>query len=747
MTGEPGIGKTRLVEELQTFCARAGVAVGEARSYATEGDLAYGVVSAWLRSPDIQAGLRRLPRDQRADLARLLPELGPPATVDGLDDAERRRRIFDAAVAAISSAARPTLLIADDAQSSDQVSQEFVHYLVRRRAERGLLVVLTARREELDAGHPLTVLRDSLALLERLTDLRLERLSREATGALGGQLSGSPLHERDVDALFAETEGNPLFVVETLRAGGFSGANALALTPRLRAVIDARFHRLSGVAASVLGAAAVAGRQCSARLLARLCDLDDRSLARGLDELWQRGILRETGTDSYEFTHAKLRDAAYENLSPVIRRAHHASIAEALADLAGEDPELASSQVAVHFEAANRPDEAIAWFHRAALDAQQVAAYAEAVRLLEHALALVPSLPAAIRHGRELELLSSMPPALGGAEGYSTTRMHEAHRRAAEVAARLGVELEPAVVRSMVMSALCRDEFDNARAVAGQLLAHADAVGDASLAIESHYLLGISAFWAARLEDARRHFEIVVAEFDPSTRSRHHVVYGHDPQVVCFGRLANTLWFLGLDDAARRTCDDALALAEEVGHPLSRDTAAIFSCLLAVDMADHDQLRLRFRDLGALGLDTLPFVTKHEAIAGLVDVLDGKPSDGIRRTRAALARCEGRNFYPGFQAAIARVLVAAHSIADDSAGGLEACERALALASTPLWHAEAYRARALFLHSTGADAAQVEDALKAAEAVARRQGAGGHLRRIEETRRALGRAASSAPAT
>lgn len=738
VTGEPGIGKTRLVDELRMWCGRSGVKIGEARSYATEGDLAYGVVAAWLRSPDIHTGLAQLPQDQRADLARLLPEVASTVSVVGLDDAERRRRIFDAATALIGASSQPTLLVADDAHWSDQVSQEFVHYLVRQRVDGGMLVVLTARHEELDAGHPLTGLRSSLALLDRLTEVRLERLSREATGTLGSQLCGSQLDDGDLQALFEETEGNPLFVVETIRAGGGGRVESSALTPRLRAVIDARFHRLSEVAATVLGAAAVAARACSASLLARLCDLDDRSLARGLDELWRRGILREAGTDSYEFSHGKLREAAYENLSPVMRRAHHAAIAEALVDLARSDAAVASSQVAVHFEAANRPDEAITWLRRAALDAQQVAAYGEAVRLLDHALTLVPSLPSDVRHVRELELLSSMPPALGGAEGYVTTRMQDAHRRAADVAARLGVEVEPAVVRSMVMSALCRDQFDDASTAAAQLLAHADATGDESLRMESHYLLGISAFWAAKLDAARENFELVVTGFEPSTRVRHHEVYGHDPQVVCLSRLANTLWFLGHADEARRTCDDALVLAEDVGHPLSRDTAAIFSCLLAIDMADFDQMQVRFRTLDTLALDTLPFFTKHEAIAGLLDVLDGKPSDGILRSRAALARCEARNFYPGFQAAITRILVASHTIAGDAVGGLETCERALALGSTPIWDAEFHRVRAELLHSTGVEVARVEGALQAAEAISRHQAAGGHRRRIEDTRRHLG---------
>ena len=265
------------------------------------------------------------------ELARLLPELGPTGSIQGADDAERRLRLFDAAAAALASPGRPTLLVADDCQWSDQVSQEFIHYLLRQRRSDPLLVVLTARREELDSGHPMTALSDSLAVLDRLTELSLDRLSRDATGEIGSQLAGSRLAERTIEALFADSEGNPLFIVETMRSGWDGRAGQMDMTPRLRAVIDARFHRLSDVAATVLGAIAVVGRPCSARLLAPLCDLDDRSLARGLDELWHRGILSETGSDSYEFSHGKLRDAAYENLSPGGRRARHGVAAEVLA--------------------------------------------------------------------------------------------------------------------------------------------------------------------------------------------------------------------------------------------------------------------------------------------------------------------------------------------------------------------------------------------------------------------------------
>jgi DNA-binding SARP family transcriptional activator len=744
VTGEPGIGKTRLVDELRMWCARSGAAVGEARSYATEGDLGYGVVVSWLRSPDIRLGLDRVPPGQRAELARLLPELGSSGPVDGTDDADRRQRLFDAAATAFASVGKPSLLVADDCQWSDQVSQEFIHYLVRHHVDAPLLVALTARREELDAGHPMMALRDALAVLDRLIELPLERLSRYATGAIGSQLAGSRLGKDAIETLFADTEGNPLFIVETMRSGWGRRADPVALSPRLRAVIDERFHRLSEVAVTILGAAAVVGRPCSARLLALLCDLDDRSLARGLDELWHRGILSETGSDAYEFSHGKLRDAAYEGLSPATRRAHHGVVARFLAELVGKDPEFTSSQVAVHFEAASRTEEAAAWFQRAALDAQQVFAYGEAVRLLDRALALVPTMPADVRHVRELELLSTLPVSLAAIDGYGADRIRQAHRRAANVAASLGVELEPPFLRSMVMSALCRDEFADAAHAATQLLDHAIASSDTSLRVESHYLLGVSAFWAAELQEARRHFDTVVAEFDPATRAHHHDVYGHDPQVVCLSRLANTLWFLGREDDARRTCEDALALAVEAGHPWSQDTATTFACLLAIDLGDHDRLRRWAGQLPALGMDSLPFAMNREALLGLLQALDGRPAEGIARSRAALDRCGDRNLYPGFRAVISRVVLAAYAVAGDAAGGLETCDRALDPRGTPLWDPELHRARAEFLHATGAEVARLEDELRTAAALAQGQSAEGHLRRIDATRRRLGLAPSPA---
>ncbi len=739
VTGEAGIGKTSLVEQFGACCRAAGAGVAVSRSYVAEGELGFAVAAGWLRAPDFATGLRHLTPHQSAQVARLLPELdgpGPAAGADHLDEAERRRRLFEAILAVVDATARPTLLVVDDAQWSDRASHEVIHYLVRRAAG-PLLVVATAREEELDTAHPLSVVRDSLAAVGRTENIPLVRLAQADTTTLGQQLVGAPLDETAAASLFAESAGNPLFVVEAVRAGWTGSEEHTPLTPRLRAVIDARLRPLDAATRELVAAASVVGRPFGPDLLRALTDLDNRALAGALDELWRRRIWSEAGHAAYDFSHAKLREAVYDDLGPVVRRTHHAAVATYMAarPTGIHNP---SSEIAAHFESAGRVAEAVQWWQRAAVEAHRIDAYEDSLSLLQRALDHVPLLPPELQHVRELELLSTMPVALAGVDGYGTSRMSDAHERATQVAARLGVELDPPFVRSMVMSAVCRDEFGPAREMAARLHEHAVATGDGLLRVESRYLMGIAAFWSAHLGDAREEFETVISEFDPRTRGEYLETYGHDPQVVCMSRLANTLWFQGDQDGARRTCEHALRLAEGAGHALSHDTATIFASLLALDLDDDQMFEECSARLGSLGMDSTPHRIKREALRGYLAVIAGGTTDGIARIEAALSRCQGRNFYPGFQMTIVRVLVAAQACGDDSAAALRAIERGLGLGSTPIWDAELRRVQAAVLAADGAPAGNVRSALDAATALARDQRAAGHLRRIEETASRLG---------
>jgi DNA-binding SARP family transcriptional activator len=205
VTGEAGIGKSRLVEELRSWCAHAGALTAEARAYPAEGPVAYAPVIAWLRSDAIAARLRRLHRAHVTELARLLPELQTElpdlARPEPLPEAEQRQRLFAAVAQALVGPGLPLLLVADDLHWFDQPTLQFLHYLIRAEARAPLLVAATARREEIDARDPVRELTAALQTLERFSEIELGRLSRAETNVLAERMTGSPLAEAEAERL------------------------------------------------------------------------------------------------------------------------------------------------------------------------------------------------------------------------------------------------------------------------------------------------------------------------------------------------------------------------------------------------------------------------------------------------------------------------------------------------------------------------------------------------------------------
>ena len=223
------------------------------------------------------------------------------------------------------------LLVVDDLQHGDRETCQLLHYLLRIRPSARLLVVATARREELDGDHPLQGLLVGLRARERLSELELGPLSRAETTELAEVLTGAALGGQDAQRLYRETEGNPLFVVEALRAGWTDGR---PLSPRVQSVIEARLDQLSGPTRDLAGVAATIGRDFSTDVLAAAADVDEDAMVRGLDELWRRRIIREQSGGvvgaTYDFSHDKIRQVAYVGVSPARRRLLHLRIASVL---------------------------------------------------------------------------------------------------------------------------------------------------------------------------------------------------------------------------------------------------------------------------------------------------------------------------------------------------------------------------------------------------------------------------------
>jgi DNA-binding SARP family transcriptional activator len=730
VTGEPGIGKTRLVEELRSWCAHRGAVTAEARSYPAEGELAYGPVVAWLRSEAFKAHFKRLDRARLTELARLLPELlsevpglAPPQP---LPESEQRQRLFDALVRAVFAPGSPLLLVADDVHWCDRETLQFLHYLLRAAPKGRLLVATTARREEVGPRHPLNDLVAALQALERFAEIQLDRLAREETATLAGRLAGRPLEEADADRLYGETEGNPLFVVEALRAGWRDTGHDW-ISPKVQAVIGSRLAQLSEPARDLAGVAATIGREFTSDVLAQASRADEEALVGSLDELWRRRIVREQGAEAYDFSHDKIREVAYLALSPARRRQTHLHVAQALESIHAHDPGPVSGQLAAHYERAGATEQAITWYMRAAEVAQRLYANVETIRLLDRALDLLRALPATPeRQARELEVLTMLPASLGWAEGWASERLAAEQRRALDLAAALGVEPAPPLLRSLAVASLARRDFEAARGYGEQLRALGERDADDVLLVEGEYVLGIAAFWQGEFEAARRHFEAAVDRYRPEHRGVHLLRYGMDPKVVCLSRLGNTLWFLGYPESAVRARDAALELAEEIGHPYSRSVALSFAAVLALEMRDLDGVRQYLGAwLAGRGDDEArPTRATMETFGGFFEVLDGREEAGIARIQRSLDEARTGDYAPGLRAFLVRLLLEACSVAGDARTGLAAADRALAWGGADrLWEAETRRLRAEFLASLGAPAKDVEAELERALAVARRQGA------------------------
>jgi tetratricopeptide (TPR) repeat protein len=355
-----------------------------------------------------------------------------------------------------------------------------------------------------------------------------------------------------------------------------------------------------------------------------------------------------------------------------------------------------SGQIAVNFDRARRGADAIDWYERAAREALVRSGYSEAVRFLERAHALTVELDDSEGSRRELQILSMLSTAIAAADSYASQRQLDVQERAIAVATLMNVDLDPTLLRARVMTNLCGDRFDEARTAAERLARTAAESGDEGLAAEGEYLLGISAFWACDLRSAREHFETVVERFQSDDPTGHMVRFGHDPRIVCASRLANTLWFLGDTQGALAMRERAMALAIDAPHPYSANVARVFSAVLAVDLADVDDIRERAAELSDGRDRSWVFDVNAEAMNGLVDVLDGRAADGIARTEAAIATLGPSSPAPGAISVLTRVLVGAHAFAGDPATGLAAVERALRLPGTRLWEREYRRLQAVF---------------------------------------------------
>ena len=385
--GEAGIGKTHLAEEFLGWTRRSGISSIKTRSYPGEGELAYTPVTAILRSEKIRDKFTNLEESWLSEISRLLPELRTdfpdlPAP-EQLGENWQRQRMFEACAQAVLKGEQKLVVLLDDLQWCDRETLAWLRYMMEFDSKTKLLFVGTLRTEEISPDSPLTALISDLQRSGKITEIELDPLDQEATNTLASTLWGNQLDDQAAERLFQETEGNPLFVVEVVRSGflreGMSPTETAKLPPKVQAVIEARLGALSPETRELTTIAAVVGREFDFDLLIRAVDMNEETVVQGLDELWQRRVIRDEGVDGYNFSHDKFREVITQNLSPHKRKYLHRKVADALERMHQDQIEIISSQLAFHFDQGGEPDKAIQYYIKAGEQARRVYAWQDAI--------------------------------------------------------------------------------------------------------------------------------------------------------------------------------------------------------------------------------------------------------------------------------------------------------------------------------------------------------------------------------
>ncbi len=412
LSGEPGIGKTRLAIETARLARDHGGLVLAGRCD-EELEIAYqpfadalrfqlgvgdGLPVGWL-GPTPGELVHIVP-----ELVDLVPGLAPRASGDA--EAERAQ-LYEAVTGWLraTAAAVPLMLVLDDLHWADRATLQLVRHLIRETPNDTVLIVGTYRSTDLDRSHPLASVLADLRREGGVSRVALDGLDGDGVAAL---LSGAAGHELDdagrqlADALSDETGGNPFFVGEVVRHLVESGAlvqrdgrwtsdislDEIGLPEGVREVIGRRLSRVDPDTQRLLSIAAVIGYEFSLPILATVADVDEDTALDRLDPLMTSGLIAETGLDRYRFGHALLRATLLEELTTSRRVRTHRRIAEAIESLRGDDPATVS-ELAYHYgeaAAAGAASKAVDYAARAGDLARASSAADEAIRWYELAL-------------------------------------------------------------------------------------------------------------------------------------------------------------------------------------------------------------------------------------------------------------------------------------------------------------------------------------------------------------------------
>jgi class 3 adenylate cyclase/predicted ATPase len=610
LSGEPGIGKSALVEVVRAHVRREGRPRFTVRCSQYHQSAALYPVIALLerrlrfqredgpgtRLAKLEQGLPRggLPLEEVVPLFAALLSVPVPEErypTPGLTPQQRRQQTQDALVAwwLAEAERQPVLVVWEDLHWADPSTVELLGLFVDQAPTAAMLHVLTYRP---DFAPPWPA-------RSHLTPITLNRLERPQIDVLVTRLAGDKRVPAEVvQYVVTKTDGVPLYVEELTKALLESRVlrdqgNHYALTAPLREVaipatlqdsLMARLDRLPAIR-EVAQVGAVLGREFAYEMLRALAAMEEPALQDALRQLVEAELLYQRGRPPrarYIFKHALVQDAAYQSLLRRTRQQYHGQVAQLLVARFPEVVEREPELVAHHYTEAGLAEQAITYWSQAGRRALQRSANLEAARHLTTALELLAALPEApARAHQELDLRLALAQALVASKGMAAPEVEQTYTRARALCDQVGEtpQLLP-TLRGLWRFYQGRGALAAARELGEQLAWLAQREADPVPRLEAHDVLATTLLFQGDYAAARANVEQGIALTDPATQRAQVLRQGEASGVRCLAVAANTLWCLGFPAQALRRSQEALALAQELAHPYSLAIAEYYAAYL-----------------------------------------------------------------------------------------------------------------------------------------------------------------------
>jgi class 3 adenylate cyclase/predicted ATPase len=748
IVGEPGLGKSRLIEEFHGRLRDTPHTWGEWSCSQLLQNTPLHPIADWGRQ---RFGGADIPAEQRlADLENTLALVGldaaenapllaplldvplPKERAPTLAPEELRRRQLAALTNWVIAGARsqPAVLAFEDLHWTDPTTLDLLRGIAERGALAPLFVLITTRPE----------FRPPWGVRSHHAMIALAPLDRQQVGHLVGELAArhARLPKQVVDSVTERTGGIPLFVEEVTRLllerGEKDGIHVIP--PSLQQSLMARLDRL-GPAREVAQVGSVIGRGFSYGLLRMLTGVEDAALQAALEQLAEADIFLVQGFPpacDYRFKHALIQDAAYENLLKSRRQALHRRVGEILRDrfpdTAAAEPEV----LAHHFTQAGLTDAAIEWWGKAGDQALRRSAFQEAISHLGKAIEMADktgedtsaAATASASANQRLKIQTDLGKALMWSRGFGSDESKDAFSRARELAAAIDNATERfTIYYGLWIGDTVRGELRLAREIAETFLREAERATRTTECGFGRRLLGLTCLWQGDFIEAQANLVEALSLYDPE-RDREIVLrFDQHTGPLARAHLANTKWQLGEVGPARALIEEAVAHAIETGHVPTLVNTYFFKAHFEMVRGDAGAARRDAEIVVKLGQENA--LTLYTTLGALQfdwanARLDGRETEamGLRRALAAYTDQGNKLWVPFFQGLLAEI-----EAQDDAEGALTRIEEALALAGETGQHwsdAFLHRLRGEILRKRDpANTAPVEDAFLTAIAVAQQQ--------------------------